>query len=443
MNAAEASAVLEASINAASGSILGDSASTSVATISILGDAAQYLADAVSNSPQDICQNFLDHSRRMRRVVQFLRNGLEKVLSTLGGQRNEVIKAVEEWALSTGPWRELDRTGGSPFLVGPYRGSGALVFRALDGSGGWSLLAPRACVTHGTVGPIHADVVDLRSKASGSSVVGESSWARCSRSVRVLGGCLGGLWGRIRTVNLAHLGRSSPPIQGQANPKEVIVALKLRTPLAAVLVALALCASTAALAASSSLVVPPGGKVAGHTYSQWQAIAFQAVFSRTNGGPPCVTAHTPNGAVEMLTGGSGAAGTHTFNCSLPVGRPVYAAGLGDECSTADAPPFHATTPAQMKSCARRNYKGATNATASIDGKRVPGYHKLLTATGVFTFHLAKKNILGSKKRSGRGAAYGEGLLVTGFSRGSNRIDVTGAFPTAKYSFHGIYLLHVS
>ena len=221
------------------------------------------------------------------------------------------------------------------------------------------------------------------------------------------------------------------------------MALKFHTTVAAAVGALALCAVTAALAAKSSQVVPPGGTIAGHSYSQWQAIGWQTVFSRTNGGPPCVTAHTPNGAVEMLTGGSGAPGTHTFNCTLPAGRPIYAAGLGDECSTADAPPFHATTPTQMKSCARRNYKGATNATASIDGKRVPGYHKLVTATGVFTFHLAKKNILGSKKRSGRGAAYGEGLLVTGFSRGTHRIDITGAFPAAKYSFHGIYLLHVS
>ena len=97
----------------------------------------------------------------------------------------------------------------------------------------------------------------------------------------------------------------------------------------------------------------------------------------------------------------------------------------------------------MKSCARRNYKGAADATASIDGKRVSGYHKLVTATGVFPFHLPKKNILGSKMRSGRGAAYGEGLLVSGLSRASHRIDVTGAFPAAKYSFHAIYLLHVS
>ena len=221
------------------------------------------------------------------------------------------------------------------------------------------------------------------------------------------------------------------------------MAVKFHATVAAMVVALALCAGTAAVAASSSLVVPSGGKVDGHSYSQWQAIDWQTVLSRTNGGPPCVTAHTPSGAVELLTGGSGAPGTHTFNCTLPAGRPIYAAGLGDECSTADAPPFHATTPAQMKSCARRNYKGASNATASIDGKRVPGYHKLLTATGVFTFHLPKKNILSSKQRSGSGAAYGEGLLVTGFGRGSHRIDVTGAFPTAKYSFHAIYLLHVS
>ena len=122
------------------------------------------------------------------------------------------------------------------------------------------------------------------------------------------------------------------------------MALKFRATVAAAVIALALGAGTAALASGSSLVVPPGGKVAGHSYSQWEAIGWQAVLSRMNGGPPCVTAHTPSAAVEMLTGGSGAPGTHTFNCSLPAGRAIYAAGLGDECSTADAPPFTPVLP---------------------------------------------------------------------------------------------------
>lgn len=214
---------------------------------------------------------------------------------------------------------------------------------------------------------------------------------------------------------------------------------------AAVIVAVALTGglaiATTASAATSSAVVPAGGTVADHSYGQWQAISWQYQFSHTNGGSPCSTVQTPEGPVELLAGA--AAGTHTYRCAFPAGRPVYAIGLDVECSSIEAPPYHGNTPAQLKSCARRNYRGARDVTAKIDGHTVAGYRKLVTATPVFTFRLATKNILGSAKPSGRSASYGEGLLLKGLSAGSHRIDTIGAFPKVGFHAHLIYELHVT
>ena len=142
--------------------------------------------------------------------------------------------------------------------------------------------------------------------------------------------------GVSRWAHPAHVGRVCSPCQGQANPKESIVALKFRATVAAAVIALALCAGTAALASGSSLVVPPGGKVAGHSYSQWEAIGWQAVLSRMNGGPPCVTAHTPSAVFKFSP-----------NISLTANRRR---GLNrprrehlNACGSPSGPPLHPTT----------------------------------------------------------------------------------------------------
>ena len=63
--------------------------------------------------------------------------------------------------------------------------------------------------------------------------------------------------------------------------------------------------------------------------------------------------------------------------------------------------------------------------ASVDGRPVAELAKTIVATGVYLIHLPEKNILGAKQRSGRSAAYGEGLLLSGFSRGTHSIVTTG------------------
>ena len=43
-----------------------------------------------------------------------------------------------------------------------------------------------------------------------------------------------------------------------------------------------------------------------------------------------------------------------------------------------------------------------------------------------------RNILGTKKRRGKGASYGVGLALTGLEAGTHTVVLTGAFPSLKY-----------
>jgi hypothetical protein len=59
-------------------------------------------------------------------------------------------------------------------------------------------------------------------------------------------------------------------------------------------------------------------------------------------------------------------------------------------------------------------------------------HKLIAATEVYPVHVPKKNILNSHKASsGRSAAYGYGLLLTGLSKGTHTIHNLWSVSTFK------------
>jgi hypothetical protein len=197
---------------------------------------------------------------------------------------------------------------------------------------------------------------------------------------------------------------------------------------------------TAVPAAADVSVVPPGQKVAGRSYAQWQVAWWQGLFARPVGASACPSGET--GAVTFLYGvASGKPQKHT--CSIPAGKPLYAPGIGLECSTLEKAPFHGSTAAQLKACARRLWGGQRVAmTATMDGAPVPGVMRYALATDAFSIKLPRKNILGSKKRSGRSAAKGVGLLFTELTAGKHTLHVTGRFPRLKFQGEVTYTLNV-
>jgi hypothetical protein len=195
-------------------------------------------------------------------------------------------------------------------------------------------------------------------------------------------------------------------------------------------------------AAAPSVVVGPHGKVAALGYGRWLAISWQRFFSDRPGASACQSQRVSGETVALLLGGySGKPEHHT--CDVARGEPIYVNGLSAECSTVEKPPFHGSTPRQLRSCARRLMSGATALSATIDGHRVIGYHALISASPIFTFRLPKHNVLGATQRSGRSAAYGEGLLLEGLAPGNHTVHVTGKVSAPKFKDDVTYRLHIA
>jgi len=187
-------------------------------------------------------------------------------------------------------------------------------------------------------------------------------------------------------------------------------------------VMLALGVGTAALATAGPHVVPAGGKVAGTGYAYWLAREWQLQFANTPPYKACQTMTVNGRKVGYLGIKSIAPATTSYACSEHAGRPLYVIELSAECST-----FHGdhltfgTTDAQLTKCARIEFRQGTPAQATtIDGHAVD-VSKLIATTSVYRVHNAKGNFVTSANPSGRSAACGWGILLTGLAKGRHVI----------------------
>jgi hypothetical protein len=215
---------------------------------------------------------------------------------------------------------------------------------------------------------------------------------------------------------------------------------RLTTIAAAVVLSLA---AGALAARASTVVVAPGGTVASGGYAYWLERVWQLVFEAAPPAPnPCETVTADGEQVAVLTAGAPAPGTYRHACTEPAGRPIYVQQLANECSTfpRDHPGF-GTTNADLERCARAGMAGSV-ATVAVDGHPLANFTRYLTATGVYSLQLPKRNLFEYKQLSGRSAAYGYGLLLTGMSAGDHTVTITGRVPSLKYTIAVTFNVHV-
>lgn len=216
--------------------------------------------------------------------------------------------------------------------------------------------------------------------------------------------------------------------------------IRLTSP--AVTAALALVAATLALGATSP-VVPPHGTVAGKGYSFWMERFWQNLFSSGKLQPkPCGTLTVNGQQVALLSVGAAGPGPYSNTCNEPAGRPIYLQGLSDECSTfrTDHKGF-GTSPSQLKLCARKIYTAAS-ARVWLDGAPVRHFRRFITATGLYPVHVPKHNEFGIRKPSGRSAAYGSGVLLSGLKKGTHTVWINGVIPSANFHVAFTWTLQV-
>jgi hypothetical protein len=181
-----------------------------------------------------------------------------------------------------------------------------------------------------------------------------------------------------------------------------------------------LAATVSTSSAAAATAVPPGGKVGGKDYARWLVISWKALLAKPAGDNECDTVR----GVRMLF--STARGPRTvFDCSMRAGAALYVNLPSVECSNVEKPPYHGDTATELKTCAREQYEGFFGKVRLvIDGKPVRRLGRWITKTGVFRFRMPKKNVLGTKKRRGKAAAYGAGVFIKGLKPGRHVLKQT-------------------
>jgi hypothetical protein len=185
--------------------------------------------------------------------------------------------------------------------------------------------------------------------------------------------------------------------------------------------------------------------VAGKGYGDYVGKSWQVIFeSPAHEDNLCATTSVGGTTVAMIWSKAVAkgSGTYTQTCSEPVGRPIYLQHVANECSTfkGDHAGF-GTTAAQLKRCARSPFANATG-TTTVDGRKLAHPDRYLAASPVYAVNPPKSNYFGYKKRHGRSAAYGYGVLLRGLAAGTHKVVVAGTIPSFKFHIKVTYTIKV-
>ena len=190
-----------------------------------------------------------------------------------------------------------------------------------------------------------------------------------------------------------------------------------------------------AAGASAGVTVPRNAVIGRHTYAQWEAKAWQWEIANVRyysspapSVPRCTTAGQ-HGPVWFLHGDNytRAGDAITRVCDVPAGRYLFIDAPSFECSTVEAPPYHATTNAGLLRCARSF--GTVSSSLSLDGERIAP-SGFVVATAVFRFTMPPRNnyLQVPGATHGRAAAYGQALMLRPLTKGSHTLVRVASYP---------------
>jgi hypothetical protein len=184
--------------------------------------------------------------------------------------------------------------------------------------------------------------------------------------------------------------------------------------------------NTSAGGSASPLIVPSSATIGGLSYAQWETQWWQWSIARLHSHDSraprmsvCATT-AQHGPVWFLGSDYYALGWNalgTVTCPIPAGQYVLIEG-GNECSTVEPPPFHASTDAGLLRCAHV----ASQNSLLFDGQLL-SLSGFPVSTGVFAFTMpASHNFLGVPgKTHGRAAAYGREIILGPLTAGVHTI----------------------
>lgn len=146
-------------------------------------------------------------------------------------------------------------------------------------------------------------------------------------------------------------------------------------------------------------VVPPNAKYRGHTYGEWQAKYWQAMFAIpvVNGIHPFLSFGAFGGAdgVVFLAPSYYQPGSYVVDVTIPAGTPLFLpVYFHSECSQLEPDPFHGEDEASLRQCANDFIDlYSSGYFASIDGRPVNNIDAYRSDSPLFEFGPLPENNL--------------------------------------------------
>lgn len=214
--------------------------------------------------------------------------------------------------------------------------------------------------------------------------------------------------------------------------------------------ALVLTLATAPALAQDPGVLPPTAKYRGHSYSEWQAMWWQAIFATPFGDDhPFVSGQPlegPKGVYFLANLFATPEEPAVVEITIPPGTPLFFAIVNASCSEYEPDPFHGDDEAEMRACANDHIDNTSGRYAVIDGQPV-NLDNYRFESPLFTWGpLPADNLFGDPSAEGvtsPAVDAGYYLMLAPLSVGQHVIEIGGTFDVLGASFNTVYLVTVT
>jgi hypothetical protein len=193
----------------------------------------------------------------------------------------------------------------------------------------------------------------------------------------------------------------------------------------------ALALSGLAVAGATPGVAPPSSNPYGASYGEWQARwgkwAAEIPVSQNPGfdesGERCAVGQTGN---VWFSAFASHPGTTERTCTLRPGTALFLLVVGNECSTAEPPPFFGSNEAELRACAAEGYEfafGDASYSVKVDGREVEDLADYRTQTPLYSLVFPQDNIFGATPGPALAVSDGIWVMLRPLSVGSHRVEV--------------------
>lgn len=210
-------------------------------------------------------------------------------------------------------------------------------------------------------------------------------------------------------------------------------------------------ATAAALAQGANPgVLPPTAQYRGHSYGEWEALWWQAMFATpVSADHPFVSGQPlqgPKGVVFLAGQFADPDEPAVVEITIPAGSPLFFPIINSECSVFEPDPFHGDDETELRECANGHIDNTSGHFAIVDGREI-NLDAFRFESPLFTWGpLPADNIFldpGAEGVVSPAVDAGYYLMLAPLSVGQHVIEFGATFDEFGASINTVYLITVA